>query len=125
LAATPWGRLGAGFTSLELTISASNGFDKTYDFSTLASAEKYFTSDTLEIGPVAAGSQSIDKYYYLTASVGARGFGFNFNVDSPGAAAPEPSTWAMMLLGFAGLGFAALRHARKSRLALVSRSSWA
>jgi hypothetical protein len=26
-----------------------------------------------------------------------------------GAAAPEPSTWAMMLLGFAGLGFAGYR----------------
>ena len=25
---------------------------------------------------------------------------------------PEPSTWAMMLLGFAGLGFAGYRRAR-------------
>ena len=29
-------------------------------------------------------------------------------------AAPEPSTWAMMLLGFAGLGFAGYRASRKS-----------
>ncbi len=29
-----------------------------------------------------------------------------------GSAAPEPSTWAMMLLGFAGLGFASFRRAR-------------
>jgi PEP-CTERM motif len=29
--------------------------------------------------------------------------------------APEPSTWAMMLLGFAGLGYASYRHARKAR----------
>jgi len=28
------------------------------------------------------------------------------------AAVPEPSTWAMMLLGFAGLGFA-FRHSRR------------
>jgi PEP-CTERM motif len=28
------------------------------------------------------------------------------------AAVPEPSTWAMMLLGFAGIGFAA-RHMRR------------
>ena len=27
-------------------------------------------------------------------------------------AAPEPSTWAMMLLGFAGLGFAGYRKTR-------------
>ena len=30
------------------------------------------------------------------------------------ATAPEPSTWAMMILGFAGLGFAGYRKARKS-----------
>jgi hypothetical protein len=30
------------------------------------------------------------------------------------AATPEPSTWAMMLLGFAGLGFAGYRRIRKA-----------
>ena len=30
------------------------------------------------------------------------------------AAIPEPSTWAMMLLGFAGLGYAAFRRTRKA-----------
>jgi hypothetical protein len=34
---------------------------------------------------------------------------------------PEPSTWAMMLLGFAGVGFVAYRRARKvDRLALTA-----
>jgi hypothetical protein len=32
------------------------------------------------------------------------------------AAVPEPSTWAMMILGFCGLGFMAYR--RKDKLAL-------
>ena len=32
---------------------------------------------------------------------------------------PEPSTWAMMLLGFAGLGFAGYRRARASRAAAI------
>ena len=27
---------------------------------------------------------------------------------------PEPSTWAMMILGFAGLGFAGYRKSRKA-----------
>jgi hypothetical protein len=31
---------------------------------------------------------------------------------------PEPSTWAMMMLGFAGLGFAAYRKAQSGRAAL-------
>jgi uncharacterized membrane protein len=33
---------------------------------------------------------------------------------------PEPSTWAMMLLGFAGLGYAGYRRARAGRAALVA-----
>jgi PEP-CTERM motif len=27
---------------------------------------------------------------------------------------PEPSTWAMMLIGFAGLGYAGYRRSRKA-----------
>jgi hypothetical protein len=33
------------------------------------------------------------------------------------AAAPEPSTWAMMLLGFAGIGVMAYRRKQALRLA--------
>jgi hypothetical protein len=36
----------------------------------------------------------------------------------PTSAVPEPSTWAMMLLGFAGLGFMAYR--RNSKPALMA-----
>ncbi len=36
-----------------------------------------------------------------------------------GEAIPEPSTWAMMGLGFAGLGFAAFRRSGKARAALA------
>jgi hypothetical protein len=41
-------------------------------------------------------------------------------VDSQYAAVPELSTWAMMLLGFAGLGFARYRKARVERTALAA-----
>jgi hypothetical protein len=34
----------------------------------------------------------------------------------PPPGTPEPSTWAMMLLGFAGLGFAGYRKAKQSRI---------
>jgi PEP-CTERM motif-containing protein len=34
------------------------------------------------------------------------------------AAVPEPSTWAMMILGFAGVGLMAYRRSRKSRIAV-------
>jgi hypothetical protein len=39
-------------------------------------------------------------------------------VDAGIAAVPEPSTWAMLLLGFAGMGFMAYR--RKSKPALMA-----
>jgi hypothetical protein len=34
-----------------------------------------------------------------------------------GSTIPEPSTWAMMLLGFAGLGYVGFRRTRKVRVA--------
>jgi hypothetical protein len=46
------------------------------------------------------------------------------NIDAPHAmdfvAAPEPSTWAMMLLGFAGLGLMGYRASAKRRAALAA-----
>jgi PEP-CTERM motif len=40
---------------------------------------------------------------------------FNAAFSLEGTVVPEPSTWAMMLLGFAGLGLAGYRHAKKAR----------
>ena len=39
---------------------------------------------------------------------------FNAAFSLSGAVIPEPSTWALMLLGFAGLFFAGYRHARQA-----------
>lgn len=41
--------------------------------------------------------------------------------DSPGGvtAVPEPSTWAMLLIAFAGLGYARFRHAKTLRFAIA------
>ena len=47
--------------------------------------------------------------------VGGTTFNAAFSVS--GSVVPEPSTWAMMLLGFAGLGFAGYRRANKARSA--------
>ena len=73
----------------------------------------------------------IDGLWALTIGNGASGGSLNSlyftagpNGESDGlfgtlTAAPEPSTWAMMLLGFAGLGFASYRHGPKARQATV------
>jgi hypothetical protein len=41
-----------------------------------------------------------------------------FHADFSASAVPEPSTWAMMLIGFAGVGIIAYR--RKSKPALMA-----
>jgi len=45
-------------------------------------------------------------------------FAFSPGVFAATSAVPEPSTWAMMILGFAGVGFTAYR--RKSKPALIA-----
>ncbi len=112
----------------------------------LAGAEKFFTSDSLDLGTLSVGSQSIKLEYFLdynSGALAASGAGFGFTYDfataplaaaQPGAAfaftaapltasIPEPSTWAMMLVGFAGLAFASYCASRKgARNALPSSS---
>ena len=41
----------------------------------------------------------------------------NVTVGSVTPGIPEPSTWAMMLLGFTGLGFAGYRKAQRKGVA--------
>ena len=82
----------------------------------LSAAETFFTpGHRSPLGTVAAGSQSIEIEYFLTYNSGTSaasgdGFGFTYAlVDPPLSDVPEPSTWAMMLIGFAGLAFAGYR----------------
>jgi hypothetical protein len=58
----------------------------------------------------------------LTPGVYLYNFGSSMDADSftikVGAPVPEPSTWAMMLAGFAGLGYAGYRRAGEPRAAV-------
>jgi hypothetical protein len=44
----------------------------------------------------------------------------SFEVDNISAGAPELSTWAMMLVGFAGIGFVAYRRTKKRSAAVTA-----
>ena len=51
----------------------------------------------------------------LTMEPEPSSFGFTYAlVDPPALNAPEPSTWAMILIGFAGLGVAGYLASRKT-----------
>ena len=112
---------GDGFDSLTFNIDSSAG-NYSYTFTSLAAAETFFTANPLDLGSVLAGSQYVDLYEYYTASeTDPPGFSYNFDIADtpytlpPPTAIPEPSTWAMMLLGFAGLGFLGYRRTAKAR----------
>jgi hypothetical protein len=78
--------------------------------------------------PLNSGNTFEDKLLQIDASTGATqlkdfpgpnppfsgAFMMGIGVaNNPTAAVPEPSTWAMMLIGFAGLGFASYRASRR------------
>jgi hypothetical protein len=61
------------------------------------------------------GTYAIDPGVTLTKATYIQGDGV---VTGRVSVAPEPSTWAMMILGFAGLGFAGYRKAKNGKTAL-------
>jgi len=79
----------------------------------------YLVQLDLQFRPVPSGVQIsglIDPTFTTSASGGQ--FVFSPGVFDVTTAVPEPSTWAMMPLGFAGVGFMAYR--RKSKPALMA-----
>jgi PEP-CTERM motif len=81
-----------------------------------------FTSgalDDLTYTGVAANGDSLQmtsSFVFFTVQNRTQEFGTFSAVLDVAPAVPEPSTWAMMVLGFAGVGFMAYR--RKDKLAL-------
>jgi hypothetical protein len=101
---------GLGFQSMEFAIMADGVEVLDVTFGSLAIAESFFRDDVIDLGSDFGPSIDLTFGYTLVAD-GSGGFGFDFAI---GGAVPEASTWAMMLVGFAGLGFAGYRSTRKS-----------
>ena len=101
---------GLGFQSMEFTI-LDNGVEiLDLTFESLAVAESFFHDSVINLGSNLGPDINLTFGYNLVAD-GSGGFGFDFAI---GGAVPETSTWTMMLVGFAGLGFAGYRASRKS-----------
>jgi PEP-CTERM motif len=83
----------------------------------------------LNPGPPGSGASAIglwdtpSQYFYSYLGNGNSNLTTPFNVEPVSAvtAVPEPSTWAMMILGFVGVGFMAYR--RKSKPNVPSASA--
>ena len=77
-----------------------------------------FTATQAQVDGAGASTVTafVDPYFFIPAT--DANAGLYSIVVSEGieniSAVPEPSTWAMMLLGFAGLGFAGYRASRKN-----------
>lgn len=87
--------------------------DEAYEVEYLASASAGDGSTArATIDPLLTIDPSLAPYYNINYSS-------NLLIDPLGSASavPEPSTWAMMLAGFAGLGFVGYRRTARGRLA--------
>jgi hypothetical protein len=99
------GTASSGWNTLDIKLlTGSDQFQYTVDggFSTLTAAY---------------GSTSIESVILQVYNT-TEGVAYDVHWDNLTSAVPEPSTWAMMILGFGGVGFMAYR--RKSKPALMA-----
>jgi hypothetical protein len=86
-------------------------FATSYGLNELSPSYLYEITDSLAYTTaMEASSETFTTLYSAPDDVSIRGVAF-------APAAPEPSTWAMMLIGFAGLGFAGFRASRRAATA--------
>jgi hypothetical protein len=122
--------VGVGFNTLDLLIKVVGGTTIDKSFTTLATAEAFF-ADPISLGAVGAGNQSVSITYDLVFNSGTlakagNGFGFTYTLIDPPLGVPELSTWAMMLVGLAGLvGVGSRSNGRKTPFPLADRRSLA
>jgi PEP-CTERM motif len=86
-------------------------------FTTLAAADAYFNGMAIDLGTVGAGTQDLDLSYQLTAMGDPPSYAVTYDISGTGVTptVPEPSTWAMMVIGFAGLGYVGWRRANRAK----------
>jgi hypothetical protein len=95
---------GAGFDTLTFGVNVDASGWTYYTFHTAQDAEAFFDGNLLFLGDWAAGTQTVDLSYQIVLSGDPPGFAVSFGVSLAPSAVPEPSTWAMLVTGFSGLG---------------------
>ena len=125
--ATPQTSLQIYWGSIDGTPQNMNSFAVSIDGYTLTG------TDLVNLGAAGNGSQTDPAANQLVAITGLGPFmtatftstanAFEFSLVTPTVnqtgGSPEPSTWAMMMVGFAGLGYAAFRRNSKGRAVAI------
>jgi hypothetical protein len=101
------------------SVSSDDGSYLFIDGSLVASDGGTHGYQTVNFSDVlSAGAHSFEVQYYNGPCCGAGvGFALTSSGISVGGGVPEPSTWAMMMVGFAGLGFAGYRRSKAAPFA--------
>jgi hypothetical protein len=100
-----------GITTLAVTIGS-----QTTDFTITSDSSSFFNKpfSTMTINYVAASADTAISFIETASNDGGNNDalidGVSFQGPAVTSAVPEPSTWAMMILGFAGVGFMAYRR---------------
>ena len=105
---------GLGFQSMDFYVIADGAKIDDWTFTSLAAADSFFQDQVIDLGSTFGPDVGLTFGYDLVVD-GSGGYGFDLAV---GGTVPETSTWSMMALGFAGLGFLGYR----ARLAEARRS---
>jgi hypothetical protein len=107
-----WGLQMQNLTTTDLTVAAWDGSTElgVWDLTDL----KHNANQQYDL--IASAGQALTAVVLTAADTAGIAQAKQFEISGL-LAVPEPSTWAMMLLGFAGLGYAAFRKARSSAAA--------
>jgi hypothetical protein len=97
----------------DLITTTDSASDGSYSFTGIGPGE-YSIEEILQAGWTTTQPVSPDGYDFLAES-GLDLSGVNFGNIAVAGNVPEPSTWALLLLGFAGLGGTGYARAKRAR----------
>jgi PEP-CTERM motif len=117
------GSVTVDFTTGLSSVTIFWGSPDTFNTLTLGNGDVITGSEVATaLGFSADGSDANSRWVTISDSSSFKSFTASssspaFEFDMAGAV-PEPSTWAMLMLGFTGLGYAAFRRSAKDRLSV-------